>query len=62
MVFALIKDNVMAQLAYVYVIKVLKESIVKVIFEILKFYHYEKYIPKHDIFLDKSCPAQVGAD
>ena len=62
MVFALIKDNVMAQSAYVYVIKVLKESIVKVIFEILKFYHYEKYIPKHDIFLDKSCPAQVGAD
>ena len=62
MVFALIKDNVMAQLAYVYVIKVLEESIVKVIFEILKFYHYEKYIPKHDIFLDKSCPAQVGAD
>ena len=56
MVFALIKDNVMAQLASVYVIKVLKESIVKVIFERLKFYHYEKYMPKHDIFLDKSCP------
>ena len=56
MVFALIKDNVMAQSASVYVIKVLKESIVKVIFERLKFYHYEKYMPKHDIFLDKSCP------
>ena len=56
MVFALIKDNVMAQLASVYVIKVLKESIVKVIFERLKFYHYEKHMPKHDIFLDKSCP------
>ena len=56
MVFALIKDNVIAQLASVYVIKVLKESIVKVIFERLKFYHYEKYMPKHDIFLDKSCP------
>ena len=55
-VFALIKDNVMAQSASVYVIKVLKESIVKVIFERLKFYHYEKYMPKHDIFLDKSCP------
>ena len=46
----------MAQSASVYVIKVLKESIVKVIFERLKFYHYEKYMPKHDIFLDKSCP------
>ena len=50
MVFALIKDNVMAQLASVYVIKVLKESIVKVIFERLKFYHYEKYMPKHEYF------------
>ena len=39
MVFALIKDNVMAQLASVYVIKVLKESIVKVFFERLKFYY-----------------------
>ena len=56
MVFALIKDNVMAQLASVYVIKVLKESIVKVIIERLKYYRYEKYVPKHDIFLDKSCP------
>ena len=56
MVFARIKDNVMAQLASVYVIKVLLESIVKVIFERLKFYHYEKYVLKHDIFLDKSCP------
>ena len=56
MEFVRIKDNVMAQLASVYVIKVLKESIVKVIFERLKFYHYEKYMPKHDIFLDKSCP------
>ena len=37
MVFAQIKDNVMAQSASVYVIKVLKESIVKVIFERLKF-------------------------
>ena len=63
MVFAQIKDNVMAQSASVYVINLeLLESIVKVIFERLKFYHYEKYIPKHDIFLDKSCPAQVGAD
>ena len=56
MVFALIKDNVMAQLASVYVIKVLLESIVKVILERLKFYHSEKYMPKDDIFLDKSCP------
>ena len=56
MVFAQIKDYVMAQSASVYVIKVLMESIVKVIFERLKFYHYEKYMPKHDIFLDKSCP------
>ena len=37
MVFALIKDNVMAQLASVYVIKVLKGSIVKVTFERLNF-------------------------
>ena len=62
MEFVLIKDNVMAQSASVYVIKVLKESIVKVIIERLKYYRYEKYVPKHDIFLDKSCPAQVGAD
>ena len=54
--FALIKENVMAQSASVYVIKVLKESIVKVIIERLKYYRYEKYVPKHDIFLDKSCP------
>ena len=37
MVFAQIKDNVMAQTESVYVIKVLKESIVKVIFERLNF-------------------------
>ena len=37
MVFAQIKDNVMSQQASVYVIKVLKESIVKVIFERLNF-------------------------
>ena len=53
---ALIKDNAMSQSASVYVIKVLKESIVKVIIERLKYYRYEKYVPKHDIFLDKSCP------
>ena len=58
MVFARIKDNVMAQLASVYVIKVLLESIVKVILERLKFYHSEKYMPKYDIFLDKSCSGE----
>ena len=58
MVFALIKDNVMAQSASVYVIKVLLESIVKVILYRLKFYHSEKYMPKDDIFLDKSCSGE----
>ena len=56
MVSVLIKGNVMTQSAFVYVIKVMKESIVKVIFERQKFQHYEKYMAKHDIFLDKSCP------
>ena len=42
MVSVLIKENVMTQSAFVYVIKVMKESIVKVTFERLKFQHYEK--------------------
>ena len=46
----------MAQSASVFVIKVLLESIVKVILERLKFYQFENYMPKHDISLDKSCP------
>ena len=48
----------MAQSASVFVIKVLLESIVKVILERLKFYHSEKYMPKDDIFLDKSCSGE----
>ena len=46
----------MTQSAFVYVIKVMKESIAKVIFERLKSLHYAKYMAKHDIFIDKSCP------
>ena len=56
MVSVLIKENVMTQSAFVYVIKVMKESIVKVFFERLKSQHYAKYMPKHDISIDKSCP------
>ena len=56
MVCALIKDFVMSQMAIVFVMQGLKESLVKVIMERLKFYHYEKYVPKHVVFLDISCP------
>ena len=56
MVCALIKDFVMSQMATVFVMRDLKESLVKVICKRLKFYHYKKQMPKYDTFLDKSCP------
>ena len=56
MVCALIKEFVMSQMATVFVMRDLKESLVKVTCERLKFYHFKKQMPKHDTFLDKSCP------
>jgi hypothetical protein len=47
MVCALIKAT--AQMATVFVVRDLKESLVKVTCESLKFYHFEKQMPKHMI-------------
>ena len=52
----MIMDNVIIQLESVLVMQGLKESLVMVIIERLKFYHYEKYMPELVVFLDKSCP------
>ena len=50
--------NVIIQLDCVRAMKETRDQIVLVILKRLKFYHSEKYMPKYDIFLDKSCSGE----